>query len=330
MTEESIEKRTPILGIFSTLLVILAIGAFFTFQFITTPPVTFTSGTTFEITEGLSVRAIAQKAGEEGLVRSDFLLYIILTKKHDPTAIFAGEYIFDTPGDVYTVAEKLASKEIAADTVSVTFPEGITLQKMAEIGAASLSEFNAEEYLALTTGKEGYLFPETYFVPPTYTAADVVLLQEATYEELMESLRADIESSPLTEEQVLILASIVEREANDEVSMGYVAGIYLNRMEIGMPLQADASIEYVLDTPLNELPEGQLATELRETDSPYNTYLNPGLPPTPIGNPGQMSIEAVVYPTHSDYLYYITDNDGDFHYAQTLTEHNANVERYLR
>jgi UPF0755 protein len=121
------------------------------------------------------------------------------------------------------------------------------------------------------------------------------------------------------------LASIIEREANSPESMKMVSGILQNRLTIDMPLQADASIEYILDKPLNAL----LPEDLK-IDSPYNTYLNRGLPPTPIGNPGLTAIEAVLEPTLSKYLFYITDETGEFHYAEDFDQHRANIQRYLR
>jgi UPF0755 protein len=112
--------------------------------------------------------------------------------------------------------------------------------------------------------------------------------------------------------------------------MRTVAGIFLNRLSINMALQADASIEYVIDTPLGELAPGQLASELRELDSPYNTYLYPGLPPTPIGNPGENAIRAIADPLKSNYFYYITGDDGEFYYAETYDQHQTNIARHLR
>jgi len=124
---------------------------------------------------------------------------------------------------------------------------------------------------------------------------------------------------------VINMASLLEREANTEESMKMVSGILQNRLAEGMRLQADASLEYVLNRPL-----GTLTAEDLEIDSPYNTYRYDGLPPTPIGNPGLTSIMAVLEPTPSDYFYYLTDEDGEFHYAKTFDEHRANIKRYLR
>ena len=124
---------------------------------------------------------------------------------------------------------------------------------------------------------------------------------------------------------MIILASILEREANDEQSMKIVSGILQNRLKHGMALQVDASIEYVLDKSLSALTSEDL-----KIDSPYNTYLHTGLTPTPIGNPGLQAIDAVLHPAKTEYLYYITDADGHFHYAKTFEEHKRNVTKYLQ
>mgnify|MGYP001821263194 CR=1 FL=1 len=174
------------------------------------------------------------------------------------------------------------------------------------------------------------MLPETFFGTPELTAQQLVDLLISEHDELFVAFAAEIASSTVTRDEVEILASIVEREANTPESMRTVAGIFFNRLSIGMALQADASIEYVIDTPLGALPAGQLASELRELDSPYNTYLYPGLPPTPIGNPGRDAITAVLNPITSDYFYYITGNDGEFYYAETYDQHLLNIERHLR
>lgn len=293
-------------------------------------PKHFTQAKSFEVVSGMSVQDIALAAQEQGIVRSNLLLYTILTYSYDPTNIYAGTYVFEQPTGVFGVAQKLANKDIENQLVSVTIPEGVRLRDTATIAARVLPEFDTNEYLIGTHELEGKMFPETYFVPETFTAQNLIDLQQSTYEENVAPLREAIESSNFTEREVIILASILEREANDEASMRMVSGIFQNRLEIDMPLQADATIEYALDTPLNELPPGQLASELRQKDSLYNTYLNKGLTPTPIGNPGLMAIEAVLNPTPSSYLFYITGNDGEFYYAETLQGHNRNISQYLQ
>jgi len=301
----------------------LIIGIYIRTQF--SPPEAITDSVAFEVTQGMSVRDIADKAQILGLVRSSAILYVILTYSHDPTNIYAGTFTFNEAMSVFKVAEKLASNEIEKNLVRLTIPEGMRLTEIAQIAKKVLPDFDVDEYLVATENREGYLFPETYFVPKTFTAKDLIALQEKSYEENIQPIRSDIELSNLTEYEVLILASIVEREANDSESMKIVAGILQNRLAINMALQADASIEYILDKPLSKLTAEDL-----KIDSPYNTYLNTGLVPTPIGNPGNMAIEAVVHPTSTKYFYYITDEDGIFHYAETFSEHNRNIDKYLR
>src|SRR5690606_22167281 len=193
---------------------------------------------------------------------------------------------------------------------------GFTLEEYARIAAEGLPEFSTEEFLELTADKEGYYFPDTYYLPADFTASELVELLEETYELRVSPLRSLIEAHEMSEREVIILASLIEREANTEESMRMVSGILQNRLEEGMRLQVDASLEYVLARPLNTLTAEDL-----EIDSRYNTYLYGGLPPTPIGNPGLQSIMAVLEPIESDNFYYLTDEEGQFYYAETFDEH---------
>ena len=132
-------------------------------------------------------------------------------------------------------------------------------------------------------------------------------------------------SKNLSEHDVVILASIIEREANSTTSMKLVSGILQNRLALDMALQVDASMEYILEKPLKELTAEDL-----KIDTPYNTYLYRGLPPTAIGNPGLDAIMAVLEPTPSEYMFYITGTDGEFYYAKNFDEHRLNIAKYLR
>lgn len=308
--------------------VALIVTLVFYWSWLTAPA--YSDNIQFEIVKGMSARDISASAKEAGLVRAPFLLYATLSLRYDPTNIHAGRYFFSEPLTVFGVARYLASNKTELDLTKVTFPEGITITQMAEIVDETFAEITASDYLAVAGKSEGYLFPETYFVPPDISAADLVKLQKETLQNTLRDLYQENIDKSISTEYLITLASIVEREANDAQSMGMVAGIFLNRLEIGMALQADATIEYVLDEKIGELAPGELAINLREIDSLYNTYTHTGLTPTPIGNPGYMALSAVLKPTESDYFYYLTDENGDFHYARTLSEHNQNVQRYLR
>jgi UPF0755 protein len=307
------------------LLLVVAVASYLTVANLATAPDNFPVNTPIEIPPGTGVRAITEILHEAGVVRSDTFLYLVIILRHDPTTLKASTYVFENPQDVYTVARTLMTGDFGADLLSFTHLEGESVADVATRAAAVLSDFSASEFIAIATPHEGKLFPDTYRIPKDFSEQALYEKMRATYEAKLAPLRPQIEASGLTEYEVITLASIIEREANSPDSMKRVAGILRNRLDEGMYLQVDASIEYELDKPLAELTPEDLTN-----DTPYNTYTNPGLPPTPIGNPGLTSIMAVLEPIESDYFFYITDETGTFHYARTFDEHRINIARYLR
>lgn len=287
-------------------------------------PASFPLNTAITIEPGLSAAAIADELAAQGVVRSSDLLYIAIILFHDPLEVKAGAYVFREPQSTFSIARQITEDNPQTEHITLTFIEGSSVTDYALVAENRLPEFDPTEFNVGAAKYEGMLFPDTYYVPYTFTVDELIELLLNTYEEQTAELFA-VNTTGLSEYEVVTLASIVEREANSEESMRMVAGILQNRMEAGMPLQADASMEYVLDKPL-----GALTPEDLKIDSPYNTYLYTGLPPTPIGNPGLNSITAVLDPIVSDYYYYLTGNDGVFYYAETYETHLSNIERYLR
>ena len=145
-------------------------------------------------------------------------------------------------------------------------------------------------------------------------------------------MREDAKKTGLTWNEVITLASIVEREGRSDEDRPVIAGILLKRLKADWPLQADATLQYVLGYQAFEKSwwKKSLTATDKTVQSPYNTYRNPGLPPAPISNPGLASIKAVVYSKESDYWFYLHDNDGRIHYARTLEDHNSNIAAYLQ
>jgi len=282
------------------------------------------------IEPGQSVSSIADELAANNVVKSGDLLYLTLQILHKDTVIKAGTYTFTAPASTAAVARYITSTTPADELLRLTLPEGMRAREYAILAATIIEDFDETWYTTAGEAVEGYLWPETYFVPLDFTAADLIALQQASSQTFLLAEAPTISAHPLSEYEIVTLASIVEREANTRESMRTVAGILLNRLALGMALQADATIEYVLDTPLGELPPGVLATELRERDSPYNSYLYPGLPPTPISNPGRQALEAVLNPIESNYLFYITGDDGAFYYAENFDTHRLNISRHLR
>lgn len=289
------------------------------------PPTDFPLNQPIAIENGMSIKSITEKLQDAKVVRSSTFLYYTLVFFHDPSSVKASTYIFNSPLSTNDVARRLSEGDFDTDLVRFTHIEGERVTAIATRAADILPAFNTERFIKNATPLEGKLFPETYFIPITYTDDDLLHLLTKAYVAAIAPYEHLIASSTLSIDEILVLASIIEREANTTESKKMVSSILQNRLAIDMPLQADASIEYILSKPLSELTPQDL-----EIDSPYNTYLYSGLPPTPIGNPGLEAILAVLEPTPSDYFYYITDHDGVFHYAKTYTEHLSNIERYLR
>lgn len=313
-------RKWWIVGVF----LVVSLAGFILWQQ-TLPPKDFPTNSVITVSRGLSASAIAHTLEEQKVVRSNLLLYLVLTWRYDPANIQAGTYVYSEPLNVWQVAERLMMASSADNLVAVTLPEGFTIKEFANLVSTNLVNFDTEHFIELGKGKEGYFFPDTYYLPNDFTAEELVNLLSETYIQKIAGVREEIAAHTLTEGEIIILASILEREANTEESMRTVSGILQNRLGIGMALQADATMEYALDRPLNQLEASDL-----EIDSPYNTYLYKGLPPTPIGNPGLMAINAVLNPIVSDYFYYLTDNEGNFYYAKTFDEHRANIAKYLR
>lgn len=293
--------------------------------FLNNPNAAFAPNTSVTIETGESVKQITTKLQDESVVRSGTFLYLLIVFLFEPQDIKASTYVFEEPITSYQVAQRLTQGDFDSDLLRFTHFEGERATDIAERAALLLPEFNASEFIALAEPQEGKLFPDTYFVPESYTATELYNLMLETYQNEVRPLQRQIAEYSLSEAEVLVLASIIEREANTPESMAMVSSILQNRLAINMPLQADASIEYILHKPLEELVPEDL-----KIDSPYNTYLYTGLPPTPIGNPGLGAIRAVLEPATSDNFYYITDEEGVFHYSETYDQHLKNIELYLR
>tara|TARA_B100000745_G_scaffold300001_1_gene252363 strand:- start:31 stop:990 length:960 start_codon:yes stop_codon:yes gene_type:complete len=311
------ERNRQWIRVVGTLLI--AVSVVWIFFLFSTPESTYPKKV--EIPFGATVAEVANQMKYEKVVRSSDLLFLWLMVFGQTDKIKAGEHIFIEPLQIWEVGSHLSSYTPLSQSISVTFPEGFSVEKYAQILYEASANFDPQEFVEKGTSFEGYLFPDTYFIPVTYSTEDVLVLLTETFNSKVPDLNHEF----LSPEEVIILASIVEREANSFESMKMVSGILQNRLEIGMPLQTDATLEYILDKSLTELTRADL-----EFESPYNTYTHNSLTPTPIGNPGLAAIDAVLYPHETNHLYYITDNIGTFHYASTYEEHLQNVEVYLR
>lgn len=284
---------------------------------------------TFIVRKGESVISIAENLKRDRLIKSAVAFRILVISQNLSGKIQAGSFKLKptlTPaqiGEIFTHG---------TNDIWIIFPEGWRKEEYGRRLAANLTNFDYKIFLDLTENLEGKLFPDTYLFPKEATPALVVTTLTANFDK--KTLGLDI-----TPEK-LILASLVEREIRRDEERRIVAGILLKRLKNGWPLQVDATVQYVVAN----VRCGSLGSRgnfqcdwwqpLRSGDleikSPYNTYKLKGLPPTPIANPGLASIKAAVNPQDSDYWYYLSDRNGETHYAKTVEEHNKNIQEYLR
>jgi len=288
----------------------------------------------FEILQGESARSVGERLQRADLIRSSLLWTLVARLDSEP--LKAGLFRILPPLSMLSIRELLVSDDQLL--FRVTVPEGFTLSKTARLLEAN-GICAAADFLAATEAKdtleafgipaatmEGYLYPDTYLLPKGYPADKVVSLMADTFRARVADLAP--ESAALSSEETfrrIVIASIVEREyrASDEAPL--MAGVFFNRLRIGMALQSCATVEYVITEKLGKPhPEILSFTDIAIAD-PYNTYIRAGLPPGPICAPGAVALAAAFRPAASDYLYFrlVDPAEGRHRFSRTLGEHAA-------
>jgi len=282
----------------------------------------------FVIRRGETLNQIIQNLYKENLIRNRLVFYLVVKKLGIERTIQAGDFRLSPAMDAYTLAKNLTKGTL---DVWLTIIEGLRKEEIAQL---INQNFNIPESEFLKLTQEGYLFPDTYLIPKQATAGAIVeILTTNFYRRFNEDLRQKAIKKGLTGDEVLIIASLVEKEAKFDNDRTQVASIILKRLKNDWPLQIDATIQYALGYQPFEKSwwKTNLSKDDLEIDSPYNTYKNPGLPPTSICNPGLASIMAVLDANeNTPYWYYLSDKTGKMHYAKTLEEHNENIRKYLQ
>ncbi len=293
----------------------------------------------FVITRGETAGQIAERLEAAGIIRSALAFAYVLYETERENALQSGTYTVSaalTPRNIAKIFEKAPGEQIVlriidgwrltevATAVNKAFP---SITKEAFTAAAVVGD-RKNTVLAGMDAKaplEGYLFPDTYFMRPDVTAAQIVEILLETFERKVgAALRSAAAERKVSIYDIVKLASIVEREARDRGESTTIAGVYTNRLEIGMKLDADPTIQYAL----GEWRE--LSLDDLKLDSPYNTYRYAGLPPTPIANPGAAALEGAARPAKGPYFYFVAKSDGTGGHAfsVTLEEHEANRVKY--
>jgi UPF0755 protein len=301
------------LGLIATL-VLLAILSIIFFSYNSGPVSVDTTNQEFVINQGDGLNTIASRLSNNRLIHNKYIFLVLCHQLGLNNRLQAGSFQLSPSMSTKEIILKL-SKGGSRD-YWLKIIEG---QRIAEINPTFDSSL------------EGYLFPDSYSIPETYTQDQIVGVINQNFTKKLAQAKVEATNAKLTDQDAIIFASLLEREGRSLVSKQHIAGILLNRLGINMALQIDASIQYARDTRLKPKIYWTPVTKSDlEISSPYNTYHYPGLPPGPICNPGYDSIYAVYHPINSDYLFYITGNDHQMHYAKTLDEHNLNIAKYLK
>jgi UPF0755 protein len=288
-----------------------------------------------EIPQGAGVSSMGRRLANAGVVRDRLAFRVAVWLTGDARSLKAGEYRFDRPMSAREVVEKIARGDVYLRPI--TFREGLAIRDMAAhfeqqgFGtAASFTEAAARARLIhsldpVATDLEGYLFPDTYALPRRITAARLVELMVARFQEQVgKDLSERAQAAGRTARETVTLASLVEKETGKAEERPLVAAVYANRLKVGMGLQCDPTVIYAIQRATGREVKN-LTREDLQFDSPYNTYRYAGLPPGPIASPGRASIDAALKPADAPYLYFVSRNDGSHVFATTLEEHNKNV-----
>lgn len=325
------KKWLQILAFVLTIVIVIIIAvAVYIRQLLT--PVSQNSQETirFVVPKGQAITTIGQRLESEGIIHNRYAFRFIVQMNDLASKIQAGSFDLSPTSSTQEIAFQLTQ---GTQDVWVTLLEGWRREEIAEsLANQDLDNFDKAEFLEISSQSEGMLFPDSYLIPREMSTENIYSLLTNTFErKVTQELSKEIENSQYSFEDVLIMASLVEREARNYDQMRMVAGILWNRIEIGMPLQVDATLQYV--TGYNEFQQTWWAPPTaaqKQIKSNFNTYQNLGLPPAPIANPSLNAIKATLNPLESANLFYIHANDGNMYVAETLEQHNANINRYLR
>lgn len=293
-------------------------------------------GVFVDVPHGASRRAVARLLANQGVVRSRWV-FEALSRWRSRSTLQAGEYFFDHPVTSFQVFDAIANGRVYVR--ELTIPEGFSMFDIADL--VQREDFTSRENLLaaarnpalirdLVPGAptlEGFLFPATYEFPRHPTGEQMVTAMVAHFRQQWAEISAQQPNlSGLGLEQVVTLASLVERETPKAEERPLVAGVFINRMHRRVPLQCDPTVVYALELAGNY--NGSLEARNLPFDSPYNTYRHIGLPPGPIANPGSASLRAALAPPETDYLYFVANTEGGHFFGRTLAEHNHNVALY--
>lgn len=293
--------------------------------------------TTFEVEKGSSASLIAAQLKKENIIKNKWpflLAYKVFFSKEN---LIAGEYEFNPPLSVKKVLKKIIKGEVKLHPV--TIPEGLTIKETADLLSQKYS-MNKKEILRSAQNTqlissiddeaqslEGYLFPETYHIPKNTTEEELIKNMVSQFKNIFNpKWRKRAQEIGMKVREVVTLASLIEEETSAPEEKPIISSVFHNRLRLGMKLDCDPTIIYVLKK--EGKYQGRLRNKDLKLDSLYNTYLYNGLPPGPISNPGKESLKAALFPSKTDFLYFVSKNDGTHKFSSTFREHQKAVIKY--
>ncbi|MDB9823009.1 endolytic transglycosylase MltG [Deltaproteobacteria bacterium] len=287
------------------------------------------------VQEGMSLKEVAGRLESRGLIRNRTIFTFWTRLMGYGRQVKAGEYLLSSGMAPIKIMEILTRGVII--TYSVTIPEGFSIEQvggmLAEKGLVDKPQFISiarepqilSKYGIVGPSLEGYLYPDTYQFGRGLSPVSIIDVMIKRFNEVVKPFMKRIEESGMTMEEVVTLASIVEKETGSAEERPLISSIFLNRIKKGMRLESDPTVIYGMDNFAGNLTRKDLSES-----TPYNTYMIRGLPPGPIANPGLESIKAVLYPSETDYLYFVSKNDGTHYFSRSLEEHNRAVRIYQK
>ncbi|MBU3978107.1 endolytic transglycosylase MltG [Patescibacteria group bacterium] len=282
-----------------------------------------TTNKTFIVMQGEATRLIVDDLKKSGLIRDPIVFFLMLKKTGIDGKIQAGQFLLSPSMSADDIMQKL---QVGKFDVNVTIPEGKRTQEIADIFQEKMPGYD-ETWRDKLNQNEGYLFPDTYLFPRNAGVEEIITVMKNNFDKKYTEV---INNTVLSQKDVVILASLIEREAKHAQDRPLVSSVIHNRLNLGMKLDIDATVQYALGFDQAEKTwwKKELTHEDLKIDSAYNTYNNSGLPPGPICNPGLASFMSAAKPAQTDFLYYVSDKEGNNHYARTLEEHNNNINKY--
>ena len=336
-------KTKKTMGIFRWVVLLFLVGGFgllVWWSWASKPYSTTGNSEKITIAPGATAAQLALELQQRQLIRSGWMFRLLARTQQDDFKLYVGDYYVTPMMSPEEIIKRLTKGTALLDSIRVTIPEGYTTEQIIELLVQKGMGSKAEFMKVITEGTfpydflknapkgshrlEGFLSPNTYEIPKNSSPRAVIdILLKQFVKELTPEVQKELIKRKLTVPQWVTLASLVEREAVKEADRPLIASVITNRLKINQPLQIDATIQFLMGTQKPKLFYKDL-----QIPSPYNTYLNTGLPLGPIANPGHAALQAALYPAQTDYLYYVAKKDGYHAFSKTYAEHLKNIKLY--